>query len=128
MTPQPAVGAPTATPQARPSLAVRIRTGIAKAWTYSWLFLAQMCAPKGFDVYHEREVQIQQNLALEIVRRILTSGHFNNPHHPVRYKSAKDIRLMAQLLYQHSDLVRGLPARHPQRVLNAQGRLGRSRP
>ena len=96
--------------------------------TLPLLFLAQVLAPKGFDVYAEREVQIQQNLALEITRRILTSGALQDKTKTRRYKALRDVQQMAQLLYQHADLVRGRPPRSAQQTLVNQGRLGNPRP
>ena len=96
--------------------------------TLPLLFLAQVLAPKGFDVYEEKTVAIQQNLAREIVRRILTSGALQDKTKTRRYKALRDVQQMAQLLYQHADLVRGRPPRSAQQTLVNQGRLRNPRP
>ena len=72
------------------------------------LFIAQVIAPKGYDVYEEKTVAIQQNLAREIVRRTLTSGALQDKTKTRRYRALTDVQRMAQLLYQHADLIRGI--------------------
>jgi hypothetical protein len=103
---------------------VKIKATLSRWVVLVRLYLAHLCAPKSYDVYSEIEVRLQENLAAEIARRILSSGHFSAPNHPVRYKAAKDIGRLAQLLYRHTEILKGIPERAiPKRAPRGERKL-----